>query len=247
MGKRSRRHVRPQLPAPAAKQTRPRPAVDEIDPERSLLHAIANGELDDHRARRRRPRPPPPHRHRPLRDHPRRAMRRRRRPHQPHHQPPLPTRPTRHDHRPRRRTRHRLPPPPRRTLPHRRDPVPTAHPRQAPQSKLNSYEDRWIQAQETPEIPDGVSGMVVDRAGRSRRRRAQPPRRPVGGPIHQVPARKVRDFWRACLAPIRRSTGFLGPRAPAWPRPDGDNRYDPPEPRRQMEMTRGPRRKRKGW
>lgn len=49
MGKRSRRHVRPQLPAPAAKQTtRPRPAPDEIDPERSLLHAIANGELDDH-------------------------------------------------------------------------------------------------------------------------------------------------------------------------------------------------------
>lgn len=38
MGTRSRRHVRPQLPAPAAKQTRPRPAVDEIDPERSLLH-----------------------------------------------------------------------------------------------------------------------------------------------------------------------------------------------------------------
>lgn len=49
MGKRSRRRVAPQLPAPAANQTPPqRPAIEEIDPERSLLHAIANGQLDDH-------------------------------------------------------------------------------------------------------------------------------------------------------------------------------------------------------
>ncbi|MCA1701148.1 MAG: hypothetical protein LC790_20520 [Actinobacteria bacterium] len=48
MGKRSRRRVAPQLPAPAASHTTPPPAVEEIDPERSLLHAIANGELDEH-------------------------------------------------------------------------------------------------------------------------------------------------------------------------------------------------------
>jgi len=49
MGKRSRRHLAPQPPAPAGEQTAPpRPTVDETDPERSLLHAIANGELDDH-------------------------------------------------------------------------------------------------------------------------------------------------------------------------------------------------------
>ena len=50
MGKRSRRRDhRPQLPAPPAKPTTPsRPPSAHIDPERSLLHAIANGELDDH-------------------------------------------------------------------------------------------------------------------------------------------------------------------------------------------------------
>jgi len=49
MGKRSRRRIQPQLPAPAATQaTPPPPPSHAIDPERSLLDAIANGELDDH-------------------------------------------------------------------------------------------------------------------------------------------------------------------------------------------------------
>ncbi len=49
MGKRSRRRHQPQLPPPPAAQTEPsRPAFPEVDPERSLLHAVADGELDDH-------------------------------------------------------------------------------------------------------------------------------------------------------------------------------------------------------
>lgn len=49
MGKRSRRRVQPQLPAPAADaQTKPPPASAPADPQRSLLEAIAAGELDEH-------------------------------------------------------------------------------------------------------------------------------------------------------------------------------------------------------
>jgi hypothetical protein len=50
MGKRSRRRVQLQLPAPAADaQTKPPPpAPAPADPERSLLEAIAAGELDEH-------------------------------------------------------------------------------------------------------------------------------------------------------------------------------------------------------
>ncbi len=47
MGKRSRR--RPQLPAPpAAHRNAPPPDPAPVAPERSLLDAIANGELDEH-------------------------------------------------------------------------------------------------------------------------------------------------------------------------------------------------------
>lgn len=46
MGKRSRRRHQPQLPAPPATQTNAPPAPPA--PERSLLDAIANGELDHH-------------------------------------------------------------------------------------------------------------------------------------------------------------------------------------------------------
>jgi hypothetical protein len=49
MGKRSRRRGQPQRPAPPAAQTTPpRPAFPAVDPDRSLLDAIAAGELDDH-------------------------------------------------------------------------------------------------------------------------------------------------------------------------------------------------------
>jgi hypothetical protein len=49
MGKRSRRRVPPQRPVPRAAQTRPRPpTVTSATPERSLLDAIAAGELDEH-------------------------------------------------------------------------------------------------------------------------------------------------------------------------------------------------------
>lgn len=49
MGKRSRGHRQPQIPPPtAARTTPPRPSSAHADPERSLLDAIANGELDDH-------------------------------------------------------------------------------------------------------------------------------------------------------------------------------------------------------
>lgn len=47
MGKRSRRHQH-QLPAPTAARSSPPPARPHPDPERSLLQAIANGELDEH-------------------------------------------------------------------------------------------------------------------------------------------------------------------------------------------------------
>lgn len=48
MSKRSRHH-RPRLPTPAATQANPvPPASPTLDPERSLLDAIADGELDDH-------------------------------------------------------------------------------------------------------------------------------------------------------------------------------------------------------
>ncbi len=72
----------------------------------------------------------------PLRHGPLRAVRRRRRAHRPHHQPPLPSWSPRHDRRPRRATRDRLPAPPRRPLPHRRDPLPVTDPRKASQGKL---------------------------------------------------------------------------------------------------------------
>jgi hypothetical protein len=45
MGKRSRRHVQRQLSGPPAAQTTPPPPPA---PERSLLNAIADGELDEH-------------------------------------------------------------------------------------------------------------------------------------------------------------------------------------------------------
>jgi hypothetical protein len=50
MGKRSRRHRPPRLPAPAATQASNAapPLAPGLDPERSLLQAIADGELDDH-------------------------------------------------------------------------------------------------------------------------------------------------------------------------------------------------------
>src|SRR5680860_913438 len=49
MGKRSRRHHPPQLPAPAATQANAAPpASPALYPERSLLEAIADGELDEH-------------------------------------------------------------------------------------------------------------------------------------------------------------------------------------------------------
>lgn len=49
MGKRSRRRHQPQLPAPPATQaTPPPPPPAPAASERSLLEAIANGELDEH-------------------------------------------------------------------------------------------------------------------------------------------------------------------------------------------------------
>ena len=49
MGKRSRQHHQRRLPPPtAAHKTPPRPSSPQADPERSLLDAIANGELDEH-------------------------------------------------------------------------------------------------------------------------------------------------------------------------------------------------------
>ncbi|MCA1677788.1 MAG: hypothetical protein LC777_01980 [Actinobacteria bacterium] len=49
MGKRSRRRARPELPAPPARQPTPTsPRSPRLDAERSLLNAIADGELDDH-------------------------------------------------------------------------------------------------------------------------------------------------------------------------------------------------------
>jgi hypothetical protein len=50
MGKRSRCHHPPRLPAPAATQASNAapPLAPGLDPERSLLQAIADGELDDH-------------------------------------------------------------------------------------------------------------------------------------------------------------------------------------------------------
>lgn len=49
MGKRSRRHRPARLPAPAATQANAAPpASPGLDPERSLLQAVADGELDDH-------------------------------------------------------------------------------------------------------------------------------------------------------------------------------------------------------
>lgn len=49
MGKRSRRHRPPRLPASAASQAVAAPPASAVsDPERSLLEAIADGELDDH-------------------------------------------------------------------------------------------------------------------------------------------------------------------------------------------------------
>jgi hypothetical protein len=47
MGKRSRRRHQPQLPA-ARKTPSPPPPAKPTGPERSLLDAIANGDLDDH-------------------------------------------------------------------------------------------------------------------------------------------------------------------------------------------------------
>jgi len=47
MGKRSRHHRQRQLPSTAARPTPP-PSSPQADPERSLLDAIASGELDDH-------------------------------------------------------------------------------------------------------------------------------------------------------------------------------------------------------
>ncbi|MCA1680957.1 MAG: hypothetical protein LC777_19460 [Actinobacteria bacterium] len=48
MGKRSRRRHRPRLPPPPAQAKPPPAAAAPATPERSLLAAIADGELDEH-------------------------------------------------------------------------------------------------------------------------------------------------------------------------------------------------------